>query len=138
MSLNQSLKDLHTYAYQIIWSYLYQKIQLKFSSKKFLFNCKTASSIYSSKYLIVSPVPIWTFSIRHSFPQQNTITPYIWCWCEFLELNWFWCCPAYWNFTSLVKGKNMYWKLLYCWLQKNMQHLENTIWRRMEGAIPSL
>jgi hypothetical protein len=57
--------------------------------------------LYTLDYILIGPVPIWPFSVRHHLPTHNTKTPYIRGGCEFAESDCFGCSPSHRDLAPL-------------------------------------
>jgi hypothetical protein len=56
---------------------------------------------YTLDDILIGPVPVWPFPIRHHLPTYNTKTPHIRGRCEFAECDCFGCSPSHRDLAPL-------------------------------------
>lgn len=56
-------------------------------------------------HILIGPVPVRPFAVRHHFPQHDTVRPHVGGGCEFSECYGFWGRPANRYFTTLANFK---------------------------------
>ena len=65
---------------------------------------ETIASIHSFDHILIRPVPVRPFTVWDNFPHHNTKRPNIRRWGKLPVCDRFWCCPTYWNLTSLKQA----------------------------------
>ena len=65
---------------------------------------ETIASVHSFDHILIRPVPVRPLTVWDNFPHHNTKRPNIRSWCKLPVCDRFWCCPTYWNLTSLKQA----------------------------------